>query len=198
MDHVDLQAVHLVGTSMGSFTSLDVALDHPERVLSLTLVGNSSGPRDAEETAQYRQNWIGEEIRLRLAHGQSGAVEVLRKDPAYQSFQLRDPQGWATYAANLAQQPTHGAIHILNTLHWNRESLFRQPDRIRAFAKPVLLVTGEDDYYLVGETNRYLAQTLPHCKHLQFDRTGHLANIERAQEFNAALSSHIEQASLRT
>ena len=195
IDHLGLHAAHLVGTSMGSFTCLDVALAHPERVLSLTLVGNSSGPRDAGETDHYRQNWIAEEIRLRLAHGPAGAVEVLRNDPAYRSFQANDPEGWASYAANLGQQPVHSAIHMLNTVHWNRVSLFGQADRIGAFNKPVLLVTGAEDYYLVGETNRFLAQTLPHCNHLPFDRTGHLANIERAPEFNAALGSHIERAS---
>ncbi len=193
LDHLELEAVHLVGTSMGSFTSLDVALTHPERVLSLTLVGNSSGPRDACERDHYRLNWLEQEIRMRRAHGQAGAVDVLRRDSAYQSFQANDPKGWAIYASNLAQQPIHGAIHILKTLHWNRISLFSQEDRLRAFPKPVLLVNGAEDYYLVGETNSFLAQTLPHCNHLHFECTGHLANIERAPQFNAALISHIAQ-----
>ncbi len=195
LGHLELDAAHLVGTSMGSFTSLDVALAHPERVLSLTLVGNSSGPRNAKERERYRQNWIAEEIRLRQNHGPAGAVDVLRNDPAYQSFQAKDPEGWATYAANLEQQPVHSAIHILKTLHWNRVSLFDQANRIHAFTRPVLLVTGAEDYYLVDETNQFLMQALPYCKHLQFDQTGHLANIERAREFNAALRYHIEQAS---
>ena len=49
INHLDLTSAHVVGTSMGSFTSLDFALHHPERVLSLTLVGNSSVPRDDTE-----------------------------------------------------------------------------------------------------------------------------------------------------
>ncbi len=191
LDHLGLEAVHLVGTSMGSFTILDVALTHPERVLSLTLVGNSSGPRNAREREHYQLNWLEQEIRMRLTHGQAGAVDVLQRDPAYQSFQANDPEGWAIYASNLAQQPIHGAIHILKTLHRNRISLFSQADRIRVFPKPVLLVNGTEDYYLVGETGNFLARTLPHCNHLRFDRTGHLANIERAPQFNAALISHI-------
>ena len=194
MDHLELAQVHLVGTSMGSFTSLDVALSNPARVLSLTLVGNSSGPRDAAERKQYRQNWVGEEVRLREVHGQAGAVEVLRQDPAYRDFQANDPRGWEVYASNLAEQPVHSAIHILMTLHWNRISLFDQADRIRAFPRPVLLVTGAEDYYLVGETNQFLEQTLPHCRHLRFEQTGHLANIEHAPQFNAALRSHIDDA----
>ena len=197
MDHLQLDAAHLVGTSMGSFTSLDVALANPGRVHSLTLVGNSSGPRDAAERDHYRKTWIGEEVRLRETRGQAGAVEVLRQDPAYQSFQQQDPDGWAVYAANLEQQPVHSAIHILKTLHWHRISLFDRLDRIRAFSKPVLLVTGDEDYYLVGETNRLLERTLPHCNHLNFEQTGHLANIERSQRFNETLRSHIAQPSLR-
>ena len=187
-----LDSVHLVGTSMGSFTNLDFALNYPDYVRSLTLVGNSSGPRDEEEQEGYRRNWVGEEIRLRVKRSAEGAVAVLEKDPAYQSFQENEPAAWATYAENLRGQSVAGAIHILSTLHWNRRSVFDDESRLRALDKPVLLVTGDDDYYLVGETNAFLNRVLPNSTWHSFKGTGHLVNIEKTSEFNELLATFVE------
>ena len=191
INHLNIERVHLVGTSMGSFTSLDFALKHPERTLSVTLVGNSSGPRNDAERNEYRRVWIGEEVRLREAQGTVGAVKVLENDPAYQSLQKNKPGAWATYAENLREQSVLGAIHILSTLHWNRRSLFDVETQLRTFDKPVLLVTGDDDYYLVGETNQFLNEVLPDCSWHNFQGTGHLVNIEKSTEFNELLGEFL-------
>lgn len=191
MDHLRLGSAHILGTSMGSFTGLDFALTYPDRVTSLTLVGNSSGPRDEAERMRYRKDWIGHELRLREAQGGDGAVRVLENDPAYRSFQKNDPAGWAIYAENLRGQSPEGAIHVLSTVHWNRRSLFEETAKLRAFEKPVLLVTGDEDYYLVGETNAFLQDTFPNAKWHRFKTTGHLANIERSSQFNHLLAASL-------
>ncbi|WP_171236226.1 alpha/beta fold hydrolase [Ruegeria sp. HKCCA6837] len=194
-DHLGLDAAHLVGTSMGSFTSLDFSLNHPQRVLSVTLVGNSSGPRDPGEQENYRRTWVGHEIQLRKDRGGDGAVAVLENDAAYQGFQKNDPDGWATYAANLRGQSAEGAVHVLSTLHWCRRSLFDDSVRLQAFKTPVMLVTGDDDYYLVGETNAFLKDTLTKVRWHRFPATGHLVNIERSDAFNRLLAEFIEEPS---
>ncbi|MEM7074221.1 MAG: alpha/beta hydrolase [Pseudomonadota bacterium] len=191
MDHLGLEQAHLVGTSMGSFTSLDFALEHPDRIASLTLVGISSGPRDAAEQDRYRRTWVGHEIRLREDLGAKGGVAVLEDDPAYRSFQRDAPDDWAIYAENLRGQSAQGAVHVLSTLHWDRRSLFDDTDRLAAFAAPVMLVTGDEDYYLVGETNAFLHDILPDVAWHHFPATGHLVNIERAEAFNRLLAGFV-------
>ncbi len=188
MDHLGLKKANIVGTSMGSFTSLDFALNHPGRVTSVTLVGNSSGPRDEQERIRYRQDWVSHEANMREERGGDGAVMVLEDDTAYQSFQRNDPVNWAIYASNLRSQSPEGAVHVLSTVHWNRRSLFEDQVRLKAFEKPVLLVTGDEDYYLVGETNAFLKDALPNAVWHRFPGTGHLVNIERALEFNRLLA----------
>src|SRR5271168_5433318 len=43
LDHLNIAKAHFVGLSMGSYSSLQVALHAPERMLSMTLAGVGSG-----------------------------------------------------------------------------------------------------------------------------------------------------------
>ena len=59
---------------------------------------------------------------------------------------------------------------------------------------PVLLAHGDEDYFLVEDTNRFLETTLPAARRVRFDSTGHLVNVERPVEFNELLRAHIQLA----
>lgn len=50
MDAIGLAKAHIVGNSMGGWIALQAALDHPDRLTTLTLV-NNAGVRGAEESA---------------------------------------------------------------------------------------------------------------------------------------------------
>ena len=43
LDHLKIDSAHLIGLSMGGYTSLQVALNHPQRVRSMVLAGTGSG-----------------------------------------------------------------------------------------------------------------------------------------------------------
>jgi 3-oxoadipate enol-lactonase len=43
LDHLGIERAHLIGLSMGGYTALQVALNHPGRVRSLVLAGTGSG-----------------------------------------------------------------------------------------------------------------------------------------------------------
>ena len=43
LDHLKIDRAHIVGLSMGGYTTLQVALNHPARVRSMTLAGTGSG-----------------------------------------------------------------------------------------------------------------------------------------------------------
>ncbi len=194
LDHLEINRAHVVGTSMGSFTSLDFTLVHPERVHSLTLIGNSSGPRDLTEQERYRNGWVELEIRSRERSGPRGAVAILEQDPAYRSLQQKLPEVWHNYAERLGAQSVTGALNILRTLHWNRRSIWSDEVRLRGIKCPVLLVHGDEDYYLVGETNNYLERVIPKARRIAFAATGHLVNIEQADRFNELLDDHLRSA----
>ena len=101
---LNLESAHLVGTSMGSFTSLDFALNYTDRVKTLTLVGNSSGPRTSQERQSYRDGWVAPEIERRRSEGAEGSISILEADPAYQNCQRTDKHSWDYYAQCLRAQ----------------------------------------------------------------------------------------------
>src|SRR5262249_22100641 len=55
LDHLKIEAAHFVGLSMGSYSSLQVALHAPERALSMTLAGVGSGSDLADLDGFRRQ-----------------------------------------------------------------------------------------------------------------------------------------------
>ncbi len=57
----------------------------------------------------------------------------------------------------------------------------------------MLLVWGENDYYLVEETNRFLEALVRGARSAVFPETGHLVNIEEAEAFNRLLADFYAQ-----
>src|SRR6266849_4082363 len=55
LDHLKIEKAHLVGLSMGGYTALQVALNHPKRVRSMTLAGTGSGS-ERWYTGQFHQH----------------------------------------------------------------------------------------------------------------------------------------------
>jgi 3-oxoadipate enol-lactonase len=55
LDHLKIDRAHLVGLSMGGYTTLQVGLNHPDRVLSMTLAGAGSGS-ERWFTEQFHKN----------------------------------------------------------------------------------------------------------------------------------------------
>ena len=45
LDHLDVPAAHMVGASMGGMIAQTIAIEHPERVLTLTSIMSTTGER---------------------------------------------------------------------------------------------------------------------------------------------------------
>ncbi|MBT4889353.1 MAG: alpha/beta hydrolase [Rhodospirillales bacterium] len=172
-----LETFHLVGLSMGSFTSLMFALKYADRLLSLTLMGCSSGPRDDASKAAYLSE-IEKQIDLLERASGKGAVEWFANDPAYVHLEDKARLEWQTYRNNLEQQSVTGALNTLRTVHWNRVSLFDMSRELRDLNVPTLLIYGDEDYPTIASTNEFLENTLPICRKVFLQNTGHLVHIE--------------------
>lgn len=189
-DGLGLERFHLVGCSMGSYSSLMYALARSERLASLTLVGCSGGPDGAPERSRYRAD-LQRQIDLLDGEGGDGAVAWLEADGAYRRLDEKVPAVWRAYRDRLRHQSVEGARRTLATLHWKRHPLRRFERALRRLAVPTLLIHGDEDHPLVRAGNDYLAETLPEARLVVVPETGHLVQVEEAALFNEALAAHI-------
>ena len=82
LDHLKIAKAHFVGLSMGSYSSLQIGLNAPERALSMTLAGVGSGSSlenlDAfrkqcrANAEQYRHDRLGRSRQGRRARRRAG------------------------------------------------------------------------------------------------------------------------------
>jgi pimeloyl-ACP methyl ester carboxylesterase len=192
-DRLRIARFHLVGLSMGSFTSLMAAAQQPWRILSLTLIGCSSGPCNRAARAEYRA-YIGDEIARLEAGGATEAVAWFARKPAYRRMREKAPARWKLYLDHLRRQSVDGALRTLKTVHLQRICLRRIRPALALITAPTLLVYGEEDHRYVAPANKFLTEVIPNTSVAAFPRTGHMVNIEEAAKFNRLLRSHIVAA----
>ncbi len=185
---LNITKFHLVGISMGSYTSLMFALQHAGMLHTLTLIGCSGGPSNEDTT--YREP-LERELALLRQSGGAGAVEWLTNDPAYQQMPLKQPGHWRDYLHRLHDQSVTGAMNILQTVHWNRRPLSDFEDQITTLHIPTLLTWGTDDHPRVLTTATYLSQHLPSVNTLEIPMTGHLVHLEEPELFRSHLQQHL-------
>ncbi len=170
LDALDLTSVHLVGASMGGFIAQTVALRHPDRVRSLTLIMTSTGSR-----------WVGRAdpkvvlalLRRRAAVDREGAVAA-----SLETFRLIGSRGYAfdeEYLSDLAGRSYDRA--------YDRAGYFRQlaavvaqPDRTRELTTitvPALVVHGLHDPLVSVSGGRALARVIPGAKFVGYSGMGH-------------------------
>lgn len=179
---------------MGSFTSLMAVANMPDNVHSLTLIGCSTGARNAGEQNQCRCD-LEREIALLDHSGGQGAFDWFANDSAYARMQEKQPDVWNSYLKRLRGQSVQGARSILKSVHWNRESLLKMSEDIQRIKAPVLVLLGEKDHPLVLQTAPFLQECLTHSSVIAVPKTGHLVHLEEPELFQKAVSEMINPSS---
>lgn len=166
--------MHLVGLSMGGRIARNVALHHPEWLLSLTLADTIPG-FDALSS---------EQIRTFLSDRKSRTPESMRRllgaDPAPGAYEelvrsfhaLRQESYFKTVDASVAQDRAAPLEKI----------------RVRT-----LVMVGTEDSVYPPAMARDIVRRIPGAKLVEIEGAGHLSNLDRPDEFNAALEAFLEE-----
>src|SRR6476661_7321135 len=101
LDHLQIGQAHLIGLSMGGYTSLQVALNHPRRVRSMVLAGTGSGgERWYTEDFHKHSRALGDQFEQK---GAGDVAATYGHSASRMPFALKDPRGFAEFAARLGQ-----------------------------------------------------------------------------------------------
>jgi pimeloyl-ACP methyl ester carboxylesterase len=184
LDGLGIDRARVVGLSMGGFTALHLALRHPARVRSAVVAGAGYGA--APERAEA---FRAECAATAAAFENEGAPRVAQRyavGPARVQFQNKNPRGWAEFAAALAGHSALGSALTMRGVQAARPSLFALRDELAGVRTPVLLLAGDEDEGCL-ETMLMLKRTIPSAGLAILPQTGHTANLEEPDLFNATV-----------
>jgi pyruvate dehydrogenase E2 component (dihydrolipoamide acetyltransferase) len=181
VDFMDAKAIakaHLVGHSLGGGVALDLALNHPERAASATLICSAAlGP---EINMDYIDGFMQAKRRKQL----QPVLEMLVADPAMISRDMIEDV--------LKFRRLDGVEAALNriiddTFAGGRQAL-DLTGRLGELAVPEQVIWGRQDQVLPVAHSEGLPDSIPVTV---FDDAGHMVHMEKAAEVNDKLRAFI-------
>ena len=188
LDHLKIEQAHIVGLSMGGYTTLQVALNHPHRVRSMTLAGTGSGSERAF-TEQFHKS--SQELALVFEReGSASVAKTYGNGPSRVPFAIKDARGFAEFSRMLAEHDAQGSANTSRGFQGARPSLYDFEAGIRALKIPALIVVGDEDDRCI-EPSLFLKNTIAASGLVMLPKTGHVVNLEEPDLFNQVVGDFL-------
>jgi proline iminopeptidase len=188
LDHLKIEKAHLIGLSMGGYTSLQVALNHPGRVRSLVLAGTGSGSeRWYTNDFHKHSRGIGDQFER---DGAAAVAATYGRSASRIPFELKDPRGFAEFTTRLAEHDARGSAHTSRGFQGGRPSLYDFESEIAKLDTPALIVVGDEDDRCI-EPSQFLKSALRASGLVMFPKTGHVVNLEEPDLFNTVVADFL-------
>ncbi len=188
LDHLGIDKAHLVGLSMGSYSSLQIGLNAPQRARSMTLAGVGSGSNLANLEAFRKQCMANAEQFEGI--GSVEVAKVTREAPGRIPFLVKDPRGHADFYAALARHDAKGSANTMCGFQGGRPSIYTLTEAIAKVPTPALIICGDEDDACV-EPSLFLKKHLPAAGLTLFPKSGHVLNLEEPALFNEMVERFI-------
>jgi non-heme chloroperoxidase len=181
-----LGRVHLVGTSIGAFTGLVLAVKHPEMVRSLVLAEPPvhqwvrGTPEGAAAYNEFMTTIQQPAAKAFEAGDEKGAMRIFVDGfSGAHGFDNLPPE---RVAAILQNARAMKAIAVSSEPYPNLPK-----DKVRRLRMPVLIITGENTIKIHRLVDEELARLLPKAEQAMIPKAGHGSARENPQAFNEAV-----------
>lgn len=173
--------VHLAGISMGGMIALQVTVDAPELVKTLTVV--NSVPelilRTAGDRLRFRQRQLISKVLGMRAMGRFLARRLFPK-PNHAAIRRLFADRWA-------ENDRRAYLDALKALiGWS------VTDQIAAIRCPVLFIAADHDYTPLSLKQKYVRQ-IPHAELVVINDSRHATPVEQPEAFNRALAAFLHR-----
>lgn len=173
--HLEIEKVHLVGISMGGMVAFQLAVDHPDRLLSLSVVNSSPEVKanSLSSALQLGKRWLFSHL---LSMSSIGIMISKRLFP----------------------KPEQAAMREKMVDHWrfnNKRAYLASLDAIIGWGVreqlgqikcPTLVVTADQDYTPVAQKQAYVDE-MRNARLVVIEDSRHATPIDQAQRFNECL-----------
>ncbi|MBC7870653.1 MAG: alpha/beta hydrolase [Chitinophagaceae bacterium] len=154
LDYLEIEAVNLVGWSDGGIIGLDIAINHPERLIKLVAYGANYIP------AGVRTD-VGDSDRFN-AYIEMAAGDYVLLSP--------NPDGFDAFLGNIGQM-------------WATEPNFTA-EQLNSITVPTLILDGMEEEAIYVEHALEMAKLIPTADLLLMSNIGHFAMWDKTEEFN--------------
>lgn len=193
LDALDIRKAHIVGASMGGMIAQEIAMQYPDRVLSLTSIMSTTGnPRLPQPTREASAILLApppttkEEYLTRF--GQTWKVLRGASFPLDEAKDLERAE--RTYARGLNPAGVGRQLRAI-LASGNRK------DRLRSVKAPTLVIHGTIDPLVKMEAGKDTAASIPGAKLLLIEGMGHALPIPMWPTIIGAIAEHAHGATKR-
>lgn len=179
--------VHLCGHSMGGMVALQTAMDAPDRVASLILIGST--PAFGGRDPSFAQEFLGN--RLAPLDAGKSMADVAQTLVPNMMAPNPDPLVVAEAMASMASIDPDNYRQTLACL-----TTFNQRDRLAEVTMPTLVIAGEHDATAPVKTQEKMANALPHARMVTIPGAGHLTPMEAPGAVAHAITDHLRDRPL--
>jgi pimeloyl-ACP methyl ester carboxylesterase len=190
LDALGIKAAHVVGVSMGGMIGQELAIRHPDRVLSLTSIMSTTGN---PEVGQPRPEAIPALISP-APNDREGFIE-------YQAglFNMIGSPGYPADPAKLRDLigRSYDRMHYPVGFMRQLAGVVASPDRTEALGSvrvPTLVIHGEDDPLIQVSGGEATAKAIPGAKLMKISGMGHDLPPELWPQFVDAIVENAERA----
>lgn len=186
LDGLGIERAALCGSSMGGAVALAAAINYPQRVDSLILVGSSAfneGRGGSLAPAYVRWPYIGGIVTALALTSDSLVREGLRKS-FYDASKVTDERVAAYYRPLRTRNGQRAARLVRDQRDYTR--IERGLDNIR---QPTLLIWGAEDRLNLLEDGQRLHSRITGSQLVVYDHCGHLPQEEMPERFTREVSN---------
>lgn len=195
LDAHGVESAHVVGVSMGGLIGQLLAVDHAERLRSLTLALTGALDMGSTEEAPDQAERISQMIAL-AEPGADQESELVRRVALWQVLHgAKLPFDAAEYRRLEERAIAHAGTFVPATGHvrLGAATLPRGADDLRKVETPTLILQGgEDPFYPLG-FGRHLAGLLPNARLREFEGLGHSLPAAMHSVLAEAILEHVRR-----
>lgn len=174
LEALDLHQVHLVGTSLGGWIALELAVRDASRLATLCVIG-AAGIRPGDIPTGDLFMWSPEERVRRLVADPALAEKILALPQTPEQAEIALRNHFTT--AKLCWEPRFFDPHLEKWLH-----------RLRL---PTQVIWGAEDRLFPPAYGRKLAAAIPGSRFALIEQCGHLVHLEEPARLEALLRQFI-------
>ncbi|MEU3513355.1 alpha/beta hydrolase [Streptomyces longwoodensis] len=182
LDALGLERVSIVGNSYGGGLAMALAINHPERVDKLVLMGSAA--LHFEITPALDEIWGLKPTVPAMRR----ALDLFAWDRTLVSDELAEVRHRAFARPGVYE--AYAAMFPEPRQRWV-DAMASDPDDVARVQQPTLVIHGRDDQVVPVSASLEIFDLLPHAQLHVFGRCGHWSQLEYASEFAEIVASFL-------